>query len=99
VLASGHASQTPVLRDVRLRALYLDAAGTAVVDLAAGREMRVGVWDELLAVYALVNTLTQDFPEVKQVRFLIDGREASTLAGHLDLSRAFVKRTDLVKSQ
>jgi flagellar basal body-associated protein FliL len=99
VLASERASQAPVLRDLRLRALYLDAAGTAFVDLAPGKEMRGGVWDELLAVYALVNTLTQNFPEVKQVRFLLDGREAPTLAGHLDLSRAFVKRTDLVKAQ
>ena len=99
VLASERASQAPVLRDLRLRALYLDAAGTAFVDLVAGKEMRGGVRDELLAVYALVNTLTQNFPEVKQVRFLLDGREAPTLAGHLDLSRAFVKRTDLVKAQ
>jgi len=99
VLSSPLAAQAPVLRELKVRALYLDAAGTAFVDLAPGKEMRGGVWDELLAVYALVNTLTQNFPEVKQVRLLLDGREAPTLAGHLDLSRAFVKRTDLVKAQ
>jgi glutamate-1-semialdehyde aminotransferase len=95
--------QSPVLRELRLRALYLDASWTATVDLAAAspnqNEIRASAEEELLAVYALVNTLTQNFPEVRQVRILMDGREAQTLAGHIDLTRAYVKRTDLVKIQ
>ncbi len=99
ILAGERGSQAAVLKDFRLRALYVDASGTAFVDLApAGqREVRASVWEELLAVYALVNTLTQNFAEIRQVRLLIDGREGQTLAGHLDLSRAFMKRTDLVR--
>lgn len=99
LLASEQAAMTPVLKDLELRALYLDGAGTAFVDLAArGRkDLRASVWEELLAVHAVVNTLMQNFPEVRQVRFLVDGREAQTLAGHLDLSRAYVKRNDLVR--
>jgi hypothetical protein len=90
----------PVLRDVRLRALYVDSAGTAYVDLTGGPdgELRSGVRDELLAVYAFVNTLMQNFPDVKQVRLLFDGREAPTLAGHLDLSQPFVARPDLART-
>jgi hypothetical protein len=65
----------------------------------AQKELKASVEGELLAVYALVNSLTQSIPEVRQVRFLLDGREAQTLAGHIDLSRSFVKRTDLVKTQ
>lgn len=98
LLADQRAAQAPVLRELRLRAFYLDAVGTAFVDLAAASEVRGSAWDELLAVYAIVNTVTQNFPEMKQVRLLFDGREAQTLAGHLDLSRAFMKRTDLVKA-
>jgi len=102
LLAAGQGMPSSVLRELRLRALYLDAASTATVDLSAAspnqKEVRASAEDELLAVYALVNTLTQNFPEVRQVRFLMDGREAQTLAGHIDLSRAFVKRTDLVKT-
>ena len=101
LLAADQGMQSPVLRELRLRALYLDASWTATVDLSAAspnqKELRASAEDELLAVYALVNTLTRNFPEVRQVRFLMDGREAQTLAGHIDLSRAFVKRTDLVK--
>lgn len=103
LLAAGQRTQSSVLKELQLRALYLDAAWTATVDLSAAspsqKEIRASAEDELLAVYALVNTLTQNFPEVRQVRFLMDGREAQTLAGHIDLSRTFVKRTDLVKTQ
>jgi flagellar basal body-associated protein FliL len=101
LLAADQGMRSPVLKELRLRALYLDAAWTVTVDLSAvspnQKEIRASAEDELLAVYALVNTLTQNFPEVRQVRFLMDGREAQTLAGHIDLSRAYVKRTDLVK--
>ena len=51
----------------------------------------------LLALYAVVNTVTHNVPEVRQVRVLLDGREAQTLAGHADLSRSFAKRADLVR--
>ncbi len=103
LLAGERGRTAAVLKELKLRALYLDPAGTAYLDLspvASGqRELRASAGEELLAVYALVNTMTQNFPEVRQVRFVVDGREARTLAGHIDLSRAFVKRTDLVKQQ
>lgn len=103
LLAAEQRRQASVLKELRLRALYLDASWTATVDLSDAspnqKEIRASAEDELLAVYALVNTLIQNFPEVRQVRILMDGREAQTLAGHIDLSRAYVKRTDLVKTQ
>jgi len=101
VLAGDRGGKAAVLKELKLRALYLDAAGTAYLDLspvAAGqKDIRASVQEELLAVYALVNTVAQNVPEVRQVRVLFDGREAQTLAGHIDLSRSFVKRTDLVR--
>ena len=103
MLAADQGRQAPVLKELRLRAFYLDASWTATVDLSAAspnqKEIRASAEDELLAVYALVNTLTQNVPEIRQVRLLMDGREAQTLAGHIDLSRAYVKRMDLVKAQ
>lgn len=98
LLTSPKAWQAPLLRNLRLSALYLDASGTAYVDLAPAsrdRDFRGSVRDELLAVYAVVNTLTQNFEEVKQVHLLIDGREAETLAGHIDLAEFFRARPDL----
>ncbi len=101
VLAGDRGSRAAVLKDLRLRAFYLDASGTAFVDLSPSgqNEIHASAWDELLAVYAVVNTLTGNFPEIRQVRLLLDGREAQTLAGHVDLTRSFVRRQDLMKSQ
>jgi sporulation and spore germination protein len=98
MLQDRRAAQAPVLRDIKLRAFYLDGQGTAYIDLAPpALPVRASAWDEQLAVYALVNTLMQNFEEIRQVVFLVDGRDAQTLAGHLDLSRKFVKRMDLVR--
>lgn len=94
------AGQAAVIRDLRLRAFYLDPAGTAYVDLSPAseqRDVRGSAWEELMAIYAVVNTLTQNFEEIKEVRFLLDGREAQTLAGHIDASVFFSARPDLAR--
>jgi hypothetical protein len=90
-------AQTPILKDLRFKEVFFESSGTAYVDLAPLHEnIRGSAWDEVLALYAVVHTLTLNFDEVRQVRFLIQGREAGTLAGHIDLVRKFTKRTDLV---
>jgi len=60
---------------------------TAVVDfggdLVAG--LPGGSSSEVAAVYSVVNTICLNYPQIKGVKFLIDGAEAETLTGHLDL--------------
>lgn len=99
LLAEDLQGKGTVLTNVKLRELYLDASGIAYVDLAVVPKegIRSSAGDELLAVYALVNTLTQNVEEIKGVRFLLEGKEAQTLAGHIDITRTYTKRTDLVK--
>lgn len=61
--------------------------GIAAIDFS--EEIRSGHWGgstgEILTVYSIVDTITE-LPEIEQVRFLIEGEEIETLAGHLDLS-------------
>lgn len=99
LFADQRALTAPVLRELKVRGFYLDAAGTAYLDLTPGpqKDERASAWDEHLAVYAMVNTVLMNFEEIKRMVLLLDGREAQTLAGHIDLSRAFTKRTDLVQ--
>ncbi len=93
------AAQDSIFREVRLRELFLDASGTAYADLSSLQQsgVRAPAREELLAVYAIVDTLTQNFEEIKRVRILLEGKEAQTLAGHIDLTGKFEKRMDLVK--
>lgn len=40
---------------------------------------------ELLTVYGLTDTLAANFPQIRRVRILVDGKPISTLKGHVDL--------------
>jgi hypothetical protein len=51
----------------------------------------------LLTVYAIVNAVTANLSSVERVQILIDGRQADTLAGHVDLRRPFERDTVLVR--
>jgi spore germination protein GerM len=83
-----------------LRSLYLTDKGEAFVDLSA--EVRTkhsgGALDELLTVYTIVNVLTVNLPAIQRVQILIDGREADTLAGHVDLRHPLQKQLKWVKA-
>lgn len=70
-----------------VRAVYLTARGEAYVDLT--RELVTGhpggSLNEALTVYAIVNAITVNLPDVSGVQILVEGREVDTLTGHLDL--------------
>jgi len=70
-----------------LRAFYVTDRGDAFVDLSTEVSSRHpgGSSAELLTVYAVVNAVTANLPTIHRVQILIDGREADTLAGHIDL--------------
>jgi len=70
-----------------LRALYLTGRGEAFVDLSGDvtASHPGGSLNEALTVYAIVNALTVNLPEVSAVQILVDGHEVDTLNGHLDL--------------
>ena len=72
-----------------LRAFYVTGRGDAFVDLSfeAASQHPGGSSTELLTVYAIVNAVTANLATVQRVQILIDGREADTLAGHVDLRR------------
>ena len=77
--------------ETEIRAVYLAPDGIAYVDFAETFERAVspGIRSETLTIYAIVNTLAVNLPSLQQVRILLEGREAETLAGHADLSRAY----------
>ena len=58
-----------------------------------------GTTNEMLTVYALVNTLTSNLPAITGVQLLIDGKEIDTLAGHLDLRRPIEQNLNYANRQ
>ena len=49
-----------------------------------------GLEAESLTVLSICATLRANFPSITEVRFLIDGVERPTLAGHADLTRTYL---------
>jgi spore germination protein GerM len=82
-----------------LRAFYVTERGDAFVDLSAevAKNHPGGSFTEMLTVYAIVNAVTANLPTIQRVQILIDGREAETLAGHVDLRRPLVRDVTLVR--
>ncbi|HYL67904.1 MAG TPA: GerMN domain-containing protein [Candidatus Limnocylindria bacterium] len=87
--------------DVELRTLPPDAAllefyllpdGTGIADFseALATSIPSGIQSEQLALDSITRTLQADVPQVQRLKILIHGQEAETLAGHLDLTGAFV---------
>ena len=86
-------------RGTTLRAFYITDRGDAFVDLSteASTLHPGGSTHEQLTVYAIVNAVTANLSSVERVQILIDGRQADTLAGHVDLRRPFERDTVLVR--
>lgn len=82
-----------------LRAFYVTDRGDAFVDLSPEASSRHpgGSSTELLTVYAIVNAVTANLPTIQRVQILIEGREADTLAGHVDLRRPLEQDLALVR--
>ena len=49
-----------------------------------------GIEAETLTLLSIIGTLHENFPNVQQVRFLVDGQPKNTLAGHADLTRSYL---------
>jgi hypothetical protein len=77
--------------EASLLAFYVQPDGTAIADfsdeIASG--MPSGILSEQLAVQSIAQTLGANVTGIKQLKILVHGQEAETLAGHLDLYGLF----------
>jgi hypothetical protein len=64
----------------------------AVVDLSGSfvDAHPSGIEPETLTLLSIIATLHANFPQISQVRFLVDGQQRDTLAGHADLTRVYL---------
>jgi len=64
----------------------------AVVDLSGSfvEAHPSGIEPETLTLLSIIATLHANFSQISQVRFLVDGQQRDTLAGHADLTRVYL---------
>jgi hypothetical protein len=69
-----------------------NAGQIAIVNLtrAFAENHPSGIEAETLTLLSIIGTLHENFPNVEQVRFLVDGQPKETLAGHADLTRSYL---------
>ncbi len=72
--------------------------GLAIVDFSSDliKDLPATATAERLAVYSIVNTLTQ-FPTVQEVKMRVEGRTIDTLLGYMQIEDALVRDTSIVK--
>lgn len=81
-----------------LRRLWVQGGGIAYADFSdeLARGMNGGSADELLTIYAIVDSLTLNIPEIQRVGVLVNGRERDTLGGHVDIRRPLAADRSLI---
>jgi hypothetical protein len=84
-------SPHPVADGSDVRSVYMVANGLCVLDMNAqfAEGHRSGVLLEQMTVATIVETLTANVPSIRKVKFLVEGKDRETLAGHADLSMIY----------
>lgn len=64
----------------------------AVVNLntAFAQAQPSGIEPETLTLLSMIATLHANLPQITEVRFLVNGQQKDTLAGHADLTRVYI---------
>lgn len=72
---------------------------TAYVDFSAEiiKNHPGGSSGEIQTIYSIVDTITLNFPQVKDVQILVEGKTEKTLAGHIDISFPLGPDTEVIK--
>ncbi len=83
----------------KLLNLQINGAGLAKVNFnqALSKDHPGGSSAEMMTVYSIVNSLSLNFPQIKRVQILIDGKPVETITGHLSLKQPISSKADLIK--
>lgn len=93
---------TPTLPSrTKILTFQLDERGVAKVNFTRdlSKDHPGGSSAEIMTTYSIVNSLTLNFPQIKRVQILIEGRAIETIAGHLSLKQPLSSNPDLVRRQ
>jgi len=87
----------------RTELLTLEISNTGVARVnftpALSKDHPGGSSAEIMTVYSIVNSLSVNFPQIRRVQILIDGKPIATIVGHLSLEQPVSPKPDLIKRQ
>jgi spore germination protein GerM len=85
----------------KLLTLQINDEGLAKVNFnpALSKDHPGGSSAEMMTVYSIANSLALNFPQIKRVQILIDGKPIETIAGHLSLRQPVFPKPDLIRRQ
>ena len=76
--------------------LRVDEKGTAYADFSKELTKKgQGSYGEMMICYAIANTLTE-FPNIKRVQILVEGKKVTTLNGHIDVEEPLIRNKDFL---
>jgi spore germination protein GerM len=83
----------------KLLSLQIEEQGVAKANFskALSKDHPGGTSAEMATVYSIVNTLVLNFPRIKRVQFLVEGKEIESITGHLSLGQPIAPKPDLIK--
>lgn len=84
-------SPHPMAEKADVRDVYFVEGGLCVVDMnqAFADQHRSGILTESFTLASMVETLSINVTGVSRVKFLVEGKERETLAGHADLTATY----------
>jgi len=90
----------PLPASTEIRAVFLTPDGTAFLDFSSSALglFDPGITSETLAVYSIVDSICANIPATHRIKFLVEGREADTLNGHVDLTQAYAPDPNVLTS-
>lgn len=101
IAGPGDAAEPALPEGTSLRQIYVDRTGTAWVDFSPEMKANLpgGSAAETLAVYAVVDSIGLNVPEIHSVGILVNGNPVETLNGHLDLRRPLPPRREWLRTE
>lgn len=80
----------------KVLSLRVDEKGTAYADFSKELTKKgQGSYGEMMICYAIANTLTE-FPNIKRVQILVEGKKVTTLNGHMDVEEPLIRNKDFL---
>jgi hypothetical protein len=83
---------------VAVRDVNITDDGTALVSFSKDllKSYQGSSSSEIATIYSLTNSITQNIPSIKKVKILVEGKELSSIKGHISTRKAFSPDLELI---